>query len=68
MACDDSPVPTTSDPDALVTGEAVELDLRPTGWALRAAGALIDAVVYLGVYIAIVIALTTAAAQRPSRP
>lgn len=38
------------DPDALITGEAVALDLRPTGWALRAAGAIIDYIVYFGTY------------------
>lgn len=48
---------TSTDPDSLLTGEAVELDLRPTGWALRAAGAIIDAVVYLGLYFAIVFTL-----------
>ena len=30
----------------LVTGEAVELDVRPTGFALRAAGAAIDVLLY----------------------
>ncbi|WP_213814313.1 RDD family protein [Glaciihabitans sp. dw_435] len=32
----------------LITGEAVALDLRPTGFALRVAGAAIDFVTYLG--------------------
>ncbi|HWM35323.1 MAG TPA: RDD family protein [Pseudolysinimonas sp.] len=49
------------DSDSLMTGEAVALDLRPTGWALRAAGAIIDAVVYLGAYIVIAIVLFSAA-------
>jgi uncharacterized RDD family membrane protein YckC len=35
----------------LMTGEAVALDLRPTGFVLRAAGTMIDFVVYLGLYI-----------------
>lgn len=38
--------------DELLTGEAVGLDLRPTGFVLRAAGAVIDFVVYLGAYLA----------------
>src|SRR6187455_1417525 len=33
-----------------LTGEAVNLDLHPTGFILRAAGALIDFVVYLVLY------------------
>jgi uncharacterized RDD family membrane protein YckC len=49
------------DPDALVTGEAVELDLRPTGWALRAAGSAIDFLVYFGSYIVIAVLLYNAA-------
>jgi uncharacterized RDD family membrane protein YckC len=49
------------DPDALITGEAVELELRPTGWALRAAGTIIDYIVYFGVYVVILIQLFNAA-------
>jgi uncharacterized RDD family membrane protein YckC len=49
------------DPDALITGEAVALDLRPTGWALRAAGCAIDVLVYLGGYVLIGLALFNAA-------
>jgi uncharacterized RDD family membrane protein YckC len=37
--------------DDLVTGEAVALDLRPTSFVLRAAGTLIDWLVYLGAYV-----------------
>ena len=37
--------------EELITGEAVALDLRPAGFVLRAAGAMIDAVVYLGTYL-----------------
>jgi uncharacterized RDD family membrane protein YckC len=40
---------------ALVTGEAVALDLRPTGFVLRAAGTIIDWLVYFGGYILLVI-------------
>jgi uncharacterized RDD family membrane protein YckC len=38
-------------PDELMTGEAVALDLRPTGIVLSAAGAAIDFVVYVGAYV-----------------
>ena len=54
------------DPDALITGEAVALDLRPTGWALRAAGSAIDFVVYLGSYVVIAVLLFNAAAAAGS--
>lgn len=37
--------------DGTLTGEAVALDLHPTGFALRAAGALIDVAVYAFVYL-----------------
>jgi uncharacterized RDD family membrane protein YckC len=39
----------------LITGEAVALDLRPTGFVLRAAGGAIDFLVYFGLYIAITV-------------
>lgn len=45
----------------LITGEAVSLDLRPTSFVLRAAGSLIDAIVYLGGYIAVELAILFAA-------
>jgi len=35
----------------LITGEAVALDLRPASFILRAAGTIIDWLVYLGAYI-----------------
>jgi uncharacterized RDD family membrane protein YckC len=35
----------------LMTGEAVALDLRPTGFVLRAAGSAIDFFVYVGGYV-----------------
>ena len=45
------------DADVLMTGEAVALDLRPTGWALRAAGTAIDFVAYMGGYILVIVLL-----------
>jgi uncharacterized RDD family membrane protein YckC len=39
------------DDTELMTGEAVGLDLRPTSFVLRGAGALVDVIVYLGVWI-----------------
>jgi uncharacterized RDD family membrane protein YckC len=43
------------DGNALVTGEAVALDLRPTGFVLRAAGTMIDWLLYFGGYILLAI-------------
>lgn len=40
-----------------MTGEAVALDLRPASFVLRAAGALIDFVLYFGVYIFAVVVI-----------
>ena len=37
--------------EALITGEAVALDLRPAGFILRAGGAAIDLVLYFGLYL-----------------
>ncbi len=45
--------------DELITGEAVALNLRPTGFVLRGAGAAIDWIVYFGLWIIIAIALST---------
>jgi uncharacterized RDD family membrane protein YckC len=42
----------------LLTGEAVGLDLRPTGFVLRAAGAIIDFVVYFGLWLLILLAIS----------
>ena len=53
------------DTESVLTGEAVALDLRPTGWALRAAGTIIDWIVYFGGYIAIVLSLFTLAGSSP---
>jgi uncharacterized RDD family membrane protein YckC len=54
MASAANPIPDQYSPsrssDELVTGEAVALDLRPTSFVLRAAGTLIDWLLYLGVY------------------
>jgi uncharacterized RDD family membrane protein YckC len=66
MCCDDirmaaQPTPDLAvagnDTESLLTGEAVALDLRPTGFALRAAGTIIDWIVYFGGYIAIALVL-----------
>jgi uncharacterized RDD family membrane protein YckC len=51
------------DTESVLTGEAVALDLRPTGFALRAAGTIIDWIVYFGSYIAIVLGLFTLAGR-----
>lgn len=46
------------DDSELITGEAVALDLRPADFVLRGAGALIDAVVYIAVWFAILFAVS----------
>lgn len=43
------------DTQELVTGEAVALDLRPASFVLRAAGAIIDYLLYFGGYILIMV-------------
>ena len=43
----------------LMTGEAVALDLRPTSFVLRAAGSIIDYLVYLGGYIGLMVFVLT---------
>jgi uncharacterized RDD family membrane protein YckC len=43
--------------ETVLTGEAVALDLRPTAFVLRAAGAMIDFVVYFGSYVAVAFTL-----------
>jgi uncharacterized RDD family membrane protein YckC len=52
--------------DELMTGEAVALDLRPTGIVLSAAGAAIDFVVYVGAFIVTLVIFTVIAAQARS--
>src|SRR6478735_5185948 len=54
-------VDTLDDDDALLTGEAVALDLRPAGFALRAGGAAIDFVVSIVVFVALILAFFTSA-------
>jgi uncharacterized RDD family membrane protein YckC len=51
------PADAEQDTDSLLTGEAVALDLRPTGFALRAAGTIIDWIVYVGGCTAIVVGI-----------
>ena len=51
------------DPQEIVTGEAVALDLRPQSFILRAVGAIIDFVVYLGGYFLMMVILFTFALQ-----
>lgn len=46
--------------EGTLTGEAVSLDLHPTGFVLRAAGALLDGVVHLVAFVAAVIAIALA--------
>jgi uncharacterized RDD family membrane protein YckC len=43
----------------LVTGEAVALDLRPASFVLRAAGTMIDFVVYVGSYVLLLLLLVS---------
>lgn len=47
----------------LVTGEAVALDLRPASFVLRAAGAMIDWLVYFGTYLLLAVVFFNLAAQ-----
>ena len=42
-----------------MTGEAVGLDLRPTSFVLRAAGAMIDFIAYFGLWLLILLAVTS---------
>lgn len=41
----------------LLTGEAVALDLRPTGYVLRAAGSIIDFLLSVGVFLLLILAI-----------
>ncbi|MCU1402979.1 MAG: hypothetical protein JWM70_1303 [Microbacteriaceae bacterium] len=45
----------SGDNDELITGEAVALDLRATNFVLRAAGAIIDWLAYIGLFVLILI-------------
>lgn len=51
------------DDHELITGEAVALDLRPASFILRAAGAIIDYVVYFGGYLLMLFVIFTLLAQ-----
>lgn len=50
-------------PDELMTGEAVALNLRPTGFVLRAAGAAIDLIAYVGLFVLLMLALSSELAR-----
>lgn len=54
------------DADELMTGEAVALDLRPTGLVLSAAGAAIDFLVYAAAYVLTLIIFVLIAAESGS--
>lgn len=43
----------------LMTGEAVGLDLRPTSFVLRAAGAILDFLLYFGLFLFILLAINS---------
>lgn len=62
---DAAPGTLTHDEDAqeLITGEAVALDLRPASFVLRAAGTMIDALLYGGAYVGLLIVLLGLGAQ-----
>ena len=47
----------------LVTGEAVALDLRSSSFVLRAAGTIIDYIVYFGSYVGIIVVMFSLADQ-----
>jgi uncharacterized RDD family membrane protein YckC len=51
--------PEGADELELMTGEAVALDLRPTSFILRAAGAMIDFVAYFGLWLLILLAVSS---------
>ena len=52
-------IPEVSDELELMTGEAVGLDLRPISFILRAAGAIIDFIAYFGLWLLILLAVTS---------
>ena len=60
---DDDWIDTLSDEDGLLTGEAVALDLRPAGFALRAAGAAIDLIASYLVFTFLLIAVSVVLAS-----
>jgi len=63
MARDAGTLEHVEDTQELVTGEAVALDLRPASFVLRAAGTIIDFVVYGGAYVAILLTMLGLAKQ-----
>lgn len=50
---------TDDDDTELMTGEAVGLDLRPTGFVLRAAGAIIDLLAYFGAWLLLLLGISS---------
>ncbi len=54
---------TTGRDDELITGEAVALDVRPASVILRGAGAIIDTIVYVAVYLLILLTFSLTVAQ-----
>ena len=52
-----------ADTDELITGEAVALNLRPTGYVLRAAGAAIDLIAYFTLFVLLILALSSELAR-----
>jgi uncharacterized RDD family membrane protein YckC len=52
-------IPEGTDELELMTGEAVALDLRPTSFILRAAGAMIDFFAYFGLWLLILLAVSS---------
>lgn len=52
-----------SDAGEVITGEAVALDLRPAGFVLRAAGAIIDWLVYFGTFVIVALVLASVSNQ-----
>jgi uncharacterized RDD family membrane protein YckC len=53
------PVELLDDGTELMTGEAVGLDIRPTGFVLRAAGAIIDALVSVALVVLVLLGLNS---------
>jgi uncharacterized RDD family membrane protein YckC len=56
-------VDTLADDDALLTGEAVALDLRPASFALRAGGAVIDIAISIFAFVVLIMAFFIPAGQ-----
>lgn len=56
-------VESATDADELITGEAVALNLRPTGYVLRAAGAAIDLIAYFTLFVLLILALSSELAR-----